>query len=391
MTCGINLGILLVCILQAVHLCSSLAFQKGEGSQTGHSNSPVGLSHARGRFEGSRPQDKFRQAYVVKSSSTDSRANQKLYNKPYAHTASHAYPKYSQSSRTNPKGYNKDSIYGNMSSKRNFGLSAIASGSSVSKQDSSNRHNGVLRIKPGQGGLRISKYTHSKPGSHSSKPSPLSQSSAHQPTVWKPHSGAKVPQKPGLDKSQRTQPKEHVHETSGLSRGRKVSQNGSSRKPSYPLSQSSSRASFHEMSQLPKPWPVGQQSHEGSDQHQSPRLVSHQPGIKPVSVHMRGSELLSGRLGPGKRFAPTKIHNIPQPFGGHPIKRLGNDPVVWTTTTTKMPKKQVTRRPVKTYTFPPRPTPSYKPQQQSVHQKSKWMKIRSNQLTGASGVFGQSL
>ncbi|XP_072304534.1 uncharacterized protein [Eucyclogobius newberryi] len=233
MTCGINLGILLIVFIQAVHICCSWVLPDGEGSRTDRTNTPVGLSHVRGRFEGSRPQDEFRQAYVVKISSTGARADQR----PYAHTASLAFPvKFSQSSQTNPKGSNVDTSYGNVRPKNTFGLStSIASGSSVSKQDSkqdSKQHNGVLRTWPGQqGAVRTSQYVYSKPDSHSSKQTLLSQSRSQKPTALK--------QMHGLDKgtqglkwnSKLTPPKEYVKATSGLSHGRKVT--GGSRKSPY--------------------------------------------------------------------------------------------------------------------------------------------------------------
>ncbi|XP_055013417.1 uncharacterized protein LOC129410100 [Boleophthalmus pectinirostris] len=411
MTCGINLGILLICFLQAVHVCCSWALQDGEGSRREHTNSPVGLSHVRvrGRFEGSRPQDEFRQAFVVKSSSIDSGSNQGLYNQWNTHTASQTNPhKYYHGPQTNPKKYTTDTIYGKVPPTHTLSRSpSFASGSSVSKRDSSNT--GVVKTLSGQQeGLHTSQYTYSKPEGHNSKQSLLSQSGSHQPAAWKPHDVANY-QKPGLDVSTQLTnlngngglipPKEYVRATSGLSRGRKVYPNGGSRKKTYPQPQTKLVVSpLHEQYQPPISQQFGlYQSRQGSAYNQSPQLVSLQTGVKLAPVHMSGLELQGERLGPGQRFAPTRIHYIPRMFGGHNIKRLGDEqPLKQTTThrplqtTTTQRSKEPLTYPAKMYTFPPRHTESFRPRQPGLLLKSKWMRIRSNQLTGGAGVVGRS-
>ncbi len=69
----------------------------------------------------------------------------------------------------------------------------------------------------------------------------------------------------------------------------------------------------------------------------------------------------------GQRFAPTRTHSIPKRFGGHAIRRL-RDPVDQ--------KEASVRKPQQTNTAPSQQTVSYKPQAQSVHQESKWKRIR---------------
>lgn len=72
----------------------------------------------------------------------------------------------------------------------------------------------------------------------------------------------------------------------------------------------------------------------------------------------------------GQRFAPTRTHSIPQRFGGFAIRRL-RDPADQ--------KEESGGKPQQTYMAPSQQTASYKPQVQSVHQASKWKRMRPRQ------------
>ncbi|XP_055081414.1 uncharacterized protein LOC129456667 [Periophthalmus magnuspinnatus] len=302
-----------------------------------------------------------------------------------------------------------DTKYGRVPPEHAFSPSShIASGSSVSKCDSSNQHIIVLRTWSGQqggpqsgqqGALLTSHNAYRQPDSHRSEQNLLSRSDSLQPAAWKPHSVANSYQKPGLDASVQLTglngndgvilPKEYTKATSGLSRGRKVYRNGGSGKNTYPKTQTIPKVSpLHEQYQ-PLSRQFGLHQSQTSAYNQNPQPFPLQTGVNLAPVHIRGPEMQSRRLGPGQRFAPTRLHYIPQLFGGHNIKRLGDEQTLEQTTTTQRSKKPVTY-PIKTYTFPPRHTQSYMPQRPVLHQKSKWLRIRSHQLTGAAGVFGQS-
>lgn len=351
--------IVLVCSLQALQVCRSWVLHEGQGSH-------VGVWSAHGRSEDRRPQDEFRQAYV-KGGSMDTK--QLLQRKRFTVLQAGHSPsvQYNPSSQAKPRWHEVDTSGGNVP-KRAFGQASSMAINFVS--DPSNMHNGGLRTSPGQQGTRTGQYVPSKPEVQSPKVS------SRQPSAWKPPSSGKVHSKPGVAASAQwtdfkrkggfKKPKEHMRATSGLSRGRKVDLKGDFKKHSPSHSHVN---------------PVHLNIHEWYE-----RPISHRFGLHPSEASGPASvdhELQGRRPGFGQEPAPAIAHRISWLFGRHPIKRLGDEDLLEETTITEKP---MTREPTKTYTFPPRLAESFRSRPPNVHKKSKWMRIRPNQLTGLLGA-----
>lgn len=339
MTCGINLGLLLVGLLQTVHLCCSWTILEGKGPHT-----HVGPSDVHGRpDDGSRPQDEFRQGYAVKSGIPPPDFNKGLSPLQLPHTASLSrhYPSVRHFPQPQWRGVDSS-----------VNVPWSGQGTRRTSQDAAGK---------------------SKFQSPSSKGSYLFSSGPQSwPAAWEPGRVAKMHRKPdssaqltGLKNDDITPQKEYIQETSGVARGRRVNGNKGKKKTNQYSQSNPIINNIQERYEIPLSRHFGlSHSYQGPAYNQNPALHTASYG------------------GGGQRFAPTRVHQVPHRFGGHPIKRLGEEEMVVVKMTTHAP----VTRPV--HTFPTRPTESYRPRKPSVHQKSKWLRIRSNQLTGGARVLG---
>lgn len=339
---GIDLGTLLICFSLALHFCCSWASQE---ESTWPRKLFVPFWNSQNSVKDSRPQDGFRQANEVKGSSS--------------YTGAKSYPsdKY-LISQTNPGWQGFYGSIGRVLPKKvaSEGYEGI----------SSNQYNGVFRTLPGQQGTqRISQYAPSKSDLNSPK------QSSHQPSAWKRHEG-EVKQNPGLNtkfngKRGFKALKEFTKPTEGLARGRKrIYQKGVSKKHSFSNSQTNPvRSSIYHRYELPISKHLGlSQSHA-------------------ESAHNLGE-------------VSFVVHHIPWEYGGHPIKRSGDEEPVVQKVPSKRPQKPLTKKPPKMYTVPPLQkeaytlppwrTEAYNTPKPKHHKKSKWIQVLSYKLAGVHGV-----
>ncbi|XP_040908482.1 serine-rich adhesin for platelets-like [Toxotes jaculatrix] len=476
MACGVHLGILLICLVQAEHVRCLWATQ-AQSSQRQNGNRYVGFSQQDGglrRLGGSDSQNQFRQASISLGSdwrsslnprtAVSSGYNQGLSSSSYTHGVSQpAQSGYSsvrlvQSSSVSKPNWrvkNTEEVNVQKVPKKQFlGLStSIASGSSVSRH-SQNQNDvsdiGKRRTWPVQQGTQSTgQYLSGTPASvqRPSTERDSFSSASHQAAAQKHPSAAAKPRayygqrgfsqskkssslfsagesqaqmqtsvsvparrvsshrgtaasKPSLvsfTQNDRTRNDPPKTEAGKVYRSKLFPVTGGSAEGSYrPTSHMASRHATHTQS-LPAPYkqnaPVSfeprslkmatsqrfNNKHTSAEQAPSSASSVQAPwdsrnpaqGARNLPTSRSSSSRSSSGVGTSpQRFAPSRIHNIPQSFGGYAIRRL-KEPV---------DQKEVgVQKPQEAYTSPPRQAASHQSQGQGVHQKSKWTRIKLHQ------------
>ena len=103
--------------------------------------------------------------------------------------------------------------------------------------------------------------------------------------------------------------------------------------------------------------------------------------LVPVNVRNLPASGTSSVETSGQGFAPSRIHNIPQRFGGYAIRRLKEPADQKEVSVRKQQQTYVApQRPLapqqQTHVAPQRSSTSYKPQVQSVSQDPRWKRMR---------------
>ncbi|XP_037649640.1 probable serine/threonine-protein kinase nek3 [Sebastes umbrosus] len=424
MAYGVYLGILLMCLVQAEHVCCSWAAQ----AQRLNSNTYVGFSHQDGGFGGSYPQNELRQASVSPRSAQSGSFNTEtavsggysrgLSSSGYTQHVSQldksvyaSVGSVQSSSVSKPTNWRKVTLVNaqKMPKKQLFGLStSIASGSSVSKYNEK-------RIQ--QGEPSTSKYLSSSSASlqSPSRESYSFNSASHQSAAQK----APTPSTSSSLFGAGAPPPPHGRpvqtRTSSSALARRVSSRCSSvaSKPStfsslqnewigndpsqteagkpytsklFPVNAGNAQGSYKPTSTSHMTSSRYGQSVPVSDKPSAP--AGFQPSRLQTSTSYTSVEQIPSSTGTGtsgQRFAPTRTHNIPQRHGGHPIRRL-KEPDQREGSVSKPQQAYVA--PLQPYVAPQRPATqqayvapkqlaaSYKPQAQRVHQETKWKRIR---------------
>ncbi|XP_039976960.1 serine/arginine repetitive matrix protein 2-like [Xiphias gladius] len=420
MACGVHLGILLI-LVQAEHVRCLWATQAWP-SQRQQDN---GLR----RLDSSYPQNQFRQASISLGSAQSSSLhpetavgsgyNQGLSRSSYTQTVSRpAQSGYasagliqsslvSKPNRETMKRVNVQKVPNN-----SFGLStSIASGSSVSLYSQSQNEHTISKGKTWpvqQGTQRAGQYLSSSSASVQS-PSRERASDKSAPRAMKSSSlfsaVAHVPmgdsvQRPTLARA----PARRVssHRSAGASKRSRFSSqtlagqpyqnklfpvNGENAQGSYKPTSNMASSHARYTQSLPAHYKQNPASFEPHSLKMPTSQFTYKPGFSSTeqipssesSVQAlwnrnwaQGTQNAaasgSSRAGTSsQRFAPTRTHNIPKSFGGFAIRRLrGPD----------AQKKAGIQKPRETYTLPPRQTAPYEPKDPSVHQASKWKRIR---------------
>ncbi|KAM7372837.1 hypothetical protein PAMP_007733 [Pampus punctatissimus] len=451
MACGVHLGIVLICLFQAEHVCCLWAPQ-AQSSQRQNSDTYVGFTQQDSglkRLGGSHLQNQFRQASVAprsaQSSSLNPGYNQGLSRSGYTQTLSQpaqsGYPSVRsvQSSlvskpnwRTSLNQFNAQKL-----PVMDFGLStSIASGSSVSKFSTKKQNNAISKSSTWPVQQGTSKHLSSGFASVGSPMESYTQTSAsHQSAAQRPPRPSYNRQSSAMlnhEQAPRSISPKSSHlfiprapaphhssvqmQTSATAPGRKVSSKAF-KKPSKFSSHHNER-SRHNPSKT-----------EAGKPHRSKMFTvtegegNYKPTSNTASSHASYNRWNSGFQQPrslkattsssagtsAQHYAPTKIHSIPQRYGGFSIRRLkGPDQKavsVWKPqrpytappppqrpyTAPPPPQRPYTAPPPpqRPYTAPPPPQrpytarpqqpASYKPQAQSVHPESKWKRIKPQQ------------
>ncbi|XP_042290441.1 uncharacterized protein LOC121912395 [Thunnus maccoyii] len=411
MACGVHLGIFLICLVQAEHVRCSWATQaQGQNSNTyvGFSQQDSGLR----RLGGSYLQNQFRQASVAPGSAqsssfnTDTGYRQGLSSSGYTHSVSQPVQsgytsvrlvQSSSVSKPNWRTTSLNQLNAQKVPKNQFDLSApISSGGSVSKFSVKKQNDptvGKSRTWPVKQGIqRTNQYLSSSSASILGPRESYSfRPASHQSAAQKPPSTAfATPAYYGQSSSmlnQKHAPRGFSHKSSHLFSPRAPAP-ASQRKyvqmqtsASAPARRSSSRSS--KASKKPSSFSYSQNErtrHNPSQTEAGNPYNTYKPTSNRASSHSLKAPTSSRTGTSAQNFAPTEIHSIPQRFGGFAIRRL------------KEPdQKEVSvQKPQQTYTAPSQQLASYKPPVPSVHQESKWKRVRPHlgQLTGAAGVLG---
>ncbi|KAL7381822.1 hypothetical protein ABVT39_011863 [Epinephelus coioides] len=435
MACGVHLGIFLIFVVQAEHVCCLWASQ-AQNSQRQNGNAYVGFSQWNSGLGGSYPQNQLRQASVSPGSAQSGSLNtrtavisgygQGLSSSGHTQTVSqpaksgYASVRLVQSSSVSKPNWQTSKLHRvneQKSPKQFFGLStAIASGSSVSKYDQK-------RTKPAQqDNPHTSKYQSS---SYASAQGPSRASYSYKSTAQKApaaaktatyqssslfSSGAPVPNRsPVRTKTSASAPARRVTSRHGSEASKPSSfssrQNqGTRNNPSQTGAGKPYRSKLFSVNagnaqETYKPTSMSNMASSYGSYGRSPSVsdkqsvsTSFQPrGVAPSSQRLSYSRnpvqeahnppaSRSSRAGTsGQRFAPSKVHNIPERYGGSPIRRL-RDP--------DNQRAGSVRKPQQTYVSSLQQVArqSYvAPQQQPAPEKpweNKWQRIRMRPLLG---------
>ncbi|XP_041665879.1 adhesive plaque matrix protein [Cheilinus undulatus] len=378
MVCGVHLGVLLICLVQAEHVRCLWASQ-AQSSQGQSSNAYVGFSQQDSglrRLGGSYPQNELRQASVSPGSAQSSSLHTQtsvstVYSqKPSSSSYSQSLSQPAQSGHSSVRFVQANSVskpnwqsvtstkVKNEPKRRFFGLSTeIASGSSVSqynKRDpTDDSKKATLPVQQS-----ASKYP-------SSSPSLTSYQSAAQATsyVQGGYSPALKPSSLSSPKVPTSQRHSVRMQTSASAPARRVY----IRRTSHPSKISSKKATSWTEATNPHQ-SHGQGSYKPASTDNMPSSqplpssnkqdasASFQPRSTLQSYSSRGP-VQGAHNQPAPRYAPTRTYSIPQRFGGYAIRRLGD---------AKEQREEGTRKLQQTYTAPSAQTGSYKPQLQSI-------------------------
>nr|XP_020510639.1 adhesive plaque matrix protein-like isoform X1 [Labrus bergylta] len=422
MVCGVNLRILLICLVHAEHICCLWATQ-AQSFQRQNGNGYVGYSQQESgvrRLGGSNPQNQLRQASVSPGSAQTSSINTQaavhsVYSEePSSSGFSQTLSKPAQGGHSSVRFVQRNSVskpnWQTLNQKVHepkksvFGLStAIASGSSVSKyseKPSALTDTSRNMARPVQQAAQsASKYLSSSSASlqRPSSKSPSQLASYQSLPQNAPISGAGTSYVQGRYAAAQLSSslfnpawQGTAVQTSATAPAKRVSLHRTS-KTSYP----SSTLNNYFPSQI-----EGANSYQHAQGRYSPSSLSSKQnaaGFQPRSVQMPNNQgfsytateqnsmspvqgvrnpAASGRSA-GQRYAPTRTHNIPEHFGGSVIRRLtGPEGSVRNPQQTYLapsaqtvnynPQVQSIRNPQQTYSAPSAQTVNYNPQVQSI-------------------------
>ncbi|XP_042362505.1 uncharacterized protein LOC121957792 [Plectropomus leopardus] len=357
MACGVHLGILLVCLVQAEHV-RCLWAKQAQRSQAQNGNTYVGFLQQNSGFGGSYPQNQLRHGSISSAQrpnletrpAASSGYNQGLSKsgntKPGSQPTKSGYAKVRlvQSSSTNPKWQTTkfNQVDAQKAPKKFFGLStAIASGSSVSKYDKSSKKTSAIQ-QPHSSKYPPSSSAYPPKESYSSRlnyqSAQTAPAAAHKSSSLFGQ-GAPLPNtRPVRTKTSASAPARRVSSSRGSGASKPSSFSSFKNEGNNP---SQSEAWKPHQSKL---FPVNAQGSykPTSNSNMASSRVSYSQSLpvsikqsgplqprsgKPTSQRLNSAEQLTGTgTSAGKLFAPTKVHKIPERFGGFPIRRL-KDPV----------------------------------------------------------------
>ncbi|XP_028256048.1 uncharacterized protein LOC114432318 [Parambassis ranga] len=343
MACGLCLGIVLICLVQAEHVCCLWA-RDAQSSQIQNGNAYVGFSQQDGRYGGTYPQNEFRQA-LDQSLSVGNAANggyypTKMYSRPHQSSVKIAH--------SNPLSNHNWRItkFISGSQRKPFpGLfSDLASGSSLIKC------NGVTHVM--QGTPSSTKYLLSsvqspfREGFHSNQHVAPKPPTADAPAYYSQTGSSRLFSQIGPPVPDR--PPAQM-QTSASAPARRVSTHHAS-EPSTRTTYTLTDARKPHISTLfPSFIPA-------NSNHQTPRTRYSAQGTHHFPASVRIAAGTSSQM-----FAPTQIYRIPQRFGGYDIRRL------------KEPAVQQCQTPISP---PPQQGPTYLTQGPSVHQGVTWRRFK---------------
>ncbi|KAK9526185.1 hypothetical protein VZT92_014899 [Zoarces viviparus] len=444
MAYGVNLGILLICLIEAEHvLCLWPQQSRGQNS-----NTDVGFLQKGRGFGCSDPQNQLRQASGSRGSAQSSRFNTEVssgysqrvpssaYTQGVSQPARSGYPsvRLVQSSLKSKPNWPKTRLsHGNVQKRPNdFDLSTnIASGSSLSKYAQSLlRKKRTWSVQQGPPSTRNYRLSGSesiqspresyaiKPASHQSaaqKASSLSSTGAAEPhripartrtsasaSATRVSSGrTSVASKPSYFPARQnviTRNNPSQTETGNQYPSKPVPVNAGNAQGTYKPASASHMASSHQSYSPSLPLankhsaPAGFHSSSGktltsyTSTEQVPSSTTslqtswnnRNPAQGACNLSASGTRSVGTS---GQSFAPTRIHHIPQCFGGYAIIRL-TEPADQKEVSVGNPKQPsvAPQRPSdqqQPSAAPQRPAAFYKPQVQSVHPEAKWIRIPS--------------
>ncbi|KAM7383821.1 hypothetical protein PAMA_011268 [Pampus argenteus] len=445
-----------------------------QGSRSQNSDAYVGFTQQDSglkRLGGSHLQNQFRQASVAPRSAQSSSLNTQTgynqglsrsgYTQALSQPAQSSYPSVRsvQSSLVSKPNRRMSSTLFNAPKVpvNNFALStSIASGSSVSKFSTKKQNNAAISksstLPVQQGTQRTSKYPSSSSASvgNPSRESYTLSSASHQSAAPPParpsyfrQSSATLNQKQA---PRSISPKSSIPRAPALHHNSvpmQTSATAAGRKVSLKASKKPSRFSYHHnersrhnptKSEAGKPHRSkmfavtgSEGNYMASSYNRSLPAWPYRPNSGFQQPRSRKVTTSSGAGTSGQQYAPTKIHSIPQRYGGYAIRRLKgpdqNAVSVWKpqlqrpslaapppqrpapppqrpSTVAPPPQRPapppqrpslaappprrpstVAPPPQRPYTAPPQQPASYKPQAQSVHPESKWKRIKPQRLT----------
>ncbi|XP_034418109.1 uncharacterized protein LOC117750833 [Cyclopterus lumpus] len=373
MACGVHLGILLICLVQAEHVRCLWATQaRGQNS-----NTYVGFSQQRGGPGGSYPQNELRQASGSPGSAQSSSFNtdpdvssgysQRFPSSRYTQAVSRpaksgfASVKLAQSSSESKPNWrtttlNQEHVQ-KMPKKKPFAFSgSIAGGSSLSKY----HQTPVSKKRTGPGQQGSPGTSHSRSSGSASLQSPRES--------FKSSAVSETPASSGRNS--------YSTESSSLSSA------AASRRIPVRTKTSASAAARRVSSR---------RSSVGSKPRNNPSQT-----LVPMTVRNPLSSRTSSTGTSGQGFAPSRNHNIPQRFGGFAIRRL-KEPADQKEVSVRKPQQAYVapqkplalqhqdyvapQKPLalqhQDYVAPQRSSASHKPQVLSVRPEASWKRIRS--------------
>lgn len=396
-----------------------------------------------GRLSDNYPQNQLRQASVQSSSFNTETAVSSGYSRGLSHSgytqalsqpakSGYASVRLVQSnslSKPNWRVTKSKQVNAQKVPKKFFGLStSIASGSSVSKYSKNQNDISKTRARPGQQGtVKARKYPASssaplqsasrgsKPASYQSAaqkaPAAADRPAGYQQKGYALKSsslfgaGAAVPQRnpvrmqTSASAPAKRVPSQHRSKPSPFSNPQERTRTGSSQTEArklqskmFPVTGGNGRGSYKPRSSYSQSVPVSKQDAHSFQQSlatSTSRRLSYKPGYSSdEQIPSSTTNLAQGARNlpdsrksrtrtSAQRFAPTRTHNIPERFGGYAIRRL------------KEPADKVSvRKPQQTYTAPSQQSVSNMPQVQSVHQQTKWKRMRpSGTIAGEYLIF----
>ncbi|XP_026155994.1 uncharacterized protein LOC113126253 [Mastacembelus armatus] len=326
MACGVHLGIMLVCLVQAEHVCCLWATQ-GQSSQRRNGNRYVGFLHQGSglkRLYGSHPQNQFRQASVSTGSVQSSSLNtETVLNMGYGHGLPSSGYTQSLSLQKSPSADVKTSVY---YGQKRVPLSTKCSGLFSGEALVEHQNSGWMQTSATAPGRRVSLRHRAVAAKLSSLPSAQNPSQLQAGKLYH---------------------HEPLGESVESSTELQYKQNGVITLHPYKVN-------------IP---PSKRLSYTASEKSPS-SMISNQDSWNRTPIQGDCNLPASGH-GTAQHFAPTKTYGIPQRFGGYIIRRLKNP----------ADQSEVSvQKPQQTFVFPAWLTASDKTQG-----SSKWVRIKLRQ------------
>ncbi|XP_034401476.1 uncharacterized protein LOC117739274 [Cyclopterus lumpus] len=385
MACGVHLGILLICLVQAEHVRCLWATQ----AQRPNGNTYVGFTPQGSGFGGSYPQNQLRHA----SGSLGSAQNSSLNTDPIGSGSSQRFPNsgYTQTlSQPAKSGYDSVKLVQSsaqskpnwrttklnwehlqsMPKKRIFGLSAsIAGGSSLSKYDQTPISK--KRTLPVQQGTP-SKSNHRSSSSESFQGPRESYS-------FKPYSHQTAAQKALVNTGLMGSTMKYSRPSSGgAAEPRRIPVRTKTSASSPARRVSSLRGSA---ASKPSRFSSLQNERTRNNPSQTEAWERYSSKVVPVNARNLPASRTSSVGTSGQGFASSTIYQIPQRFGGYAIRRLKEPAQQKEVSVGKTPQQAyvATQRlslQQQAFTAPQLSSASSKPKVQRVHPEAKWMMVR---------------